>query len=130
MNVPSMRQPGAFLPIAMSLAALAMVLGHNAISGVVHEADEGAAAHIFQVLMAAQIPVVAFFAITSLPRASRQTLHILHCKSEPGSRQLPPSFFSPSGELRRWGRVPRASNGRRPGNWLGPEEIHEHHRAP
>jgi len=40
-----------------------MVLGHAAIYGIVHETDEGPAAHIFQILMAAQVPVVAFFAI-------------------------------------------------------------------
>jgi hypothetical protein len=57
----------------MSLAALAMVLGHAAIFGIFHEADEGAAAHIFQLLMAEQIPVVAFFATKWLPRTPRQT---------------------------------------------------------
>ena len=77
MNVPSMKQPSAFLPLAMSLAALAMVLGHAAIFGIVHEADEGTAAHIFQLLMAAQIPVVGFFVIKWLPRAPRQTLQLL-----------------------------------------------------
>ncbi len=77
MNIPSMKQPSAFLPLAMSLAALALVLGHAATFGVVHEADEGAAAHSFQLLMAAQIPVVVFFAINWLPRAPRQTLHVL-----------------------------------------------------
>jgi hypothetical protein len=77
MNGPSMKDLSAILPLAMSLAALAMVLGHAAIFGIVHEADEGAAAHIFQLLMAAQIPVVAFFGIKWLPRARRRTLEIL-----------------------------------------------------
>jgi hypothetical protein len=77
MNVPSMKQPGAFLPVAMSLGALSMVLGHVAMFGFVHEADEATAAHIFQLLMAAQIPIIAFFAIKWLPRAPRQTLRIL-----------------------------------------------------
>jgi hypothetical protein len=77
MNVPSMKQPSAFLPLAMSLIALAMVLVHAAIFGIVHEGDEGTAAHIFQLLMVAQIPVVAFFAIKWMPRAPRQTLQIL-----------------------------------------------------
>ena len=40
MNVTLMKQPSGFIPIAMSLAALALVLGHIAIFGVVHEADE------------------------------------------------------------------------------------------
>jgi len=77
MNVPSMKQPSALLPLAMSLVALTLVLVHAAIFGIVHEADEGTAAHIFQLLMAAQLPVVAFFAIKWLPRARRQTLKIL-----------------------------------------------------
>lgn len=42
MNVSLMKQPSAFLPIAMPLAALALVLGYVAIFGVVHETDEGA----------------------------------------------------------------------------------------
>jgi hypothetical protein len=77
MNVSSMKQPSAFFALAMSLAALALVLSHSAIFGVVLEADEGAAAHIFPLLMAAQVPVVAFFAIKWLPRAPRQALEVL-----------------------------------------------------
>ena len=77
MKVSMMKQPSAFLPLAMSFSALAMVLGHAAMFGIVHEADEGTAAHIFQLLMAAQVPVVAFFAIKWLPRNPRQTLQVL-----------------------------------------------------
>lgn len=77
MNVPTMKQPCAFLPLAMSFAALAIVLGHAVLFGIVHEADEGTAAHLFQLLMAAQVPVVAFFAIKWLPRAPRQTQQVL-----------------------------------------------------
>ncbi|MFZ0915012.1 MAG: hypothetical protein WBQ76_02300 [Candidatus Korobacteraceae bacterium] len=77
MNVPSLKQPSAFFPVAMSLAALAVVLGHVAVFGVVHEADEGTAAHLFQILMAGQVPVVAFFAIKWLLRAPRPTLRVL-----------------------------------------------------
>ena len=36
-------------------------VGHAAVCGVVHEADEGAAAHIWQILMAGQIPFVIYF---------------------------------------------------------------------
>lgn len=77
MNVPSVKQPSALLPLLMSLAALAMVLGNAAIFGVVHEADEGAVAHIFQLLIVIQIPIVAFFAIKWLPRAPKETLLVL-----------------------------------------------------
>ena len=78
MSFPTMlRHPSAFLPVAMSLAALALLLAHVAWSGAVHEADEGAAAHIFQLLIAAQLPVMAFFAIKWLPRAPRVSLCVL-----------------------------------------------------
>ena len=63
--------------MAMSVAALALVLVHAARFGVVHEADEGTSAHLFQILMAAQVPIVAFFALKWLPRAPRQALVVL-----------------------------------------------------
>lgn len=69
--------PSAYLPLAMSLAALTLVLGHAAIYGVVHEADEGTAAHIFQILMIAQLPIVAYFVIKWLPKRPRESLMIL-----------------------------------------------------
>jgi hypothetical protein len=72
-----MKRPSAFVPLTMSFAALALVLGHAAIFGVVHEADEGTAAHVFQLLMAAQIPVVAFFGIKWLPQTPGQALQVL-----------------------------------------------------
>ena len=52
----------------MSLAALALVLGHAAMFGAVHGADEGTATHVWQLLMVGQIPIVVFFAIKWLLR--------------------------------------------------------------
>ena len=72
-----LKQPSAFLPVAMSFAALILVLGSIARYGAVREADEGAAAHIFQILMVAQVPILAFFAIKWLPRTPRPALRIL-----------------------------------------------------
>ena len=77
MSASLLKRPSAFLPIAMSLAALALVLGSIAIFGVVHEADEGTAAHLFQLLMAGQVPIVAYFALKWLPRAPRPALRVL-----------------------------------------------------
>lgn len=77
MEAPSLKQPSAFLPLALSGIALALVLGHAAAYGVVHEADEGTAAHLFQLLMAAQVPIVGFFAIRWLPQAPRPALVVL-----------------------------------------------------
>jgi len=61
----------------MSLAALALLLVNVAIFGVVHEADEGTAAHLWQLLMAGQLPFIAYFAIRWLPSAPKQALMIL-----------------------------------------------------
>ena len=77
MNASLMKQPSAFLPMAMSLAALALVLRHVAIFGVVREADEGTAAHLWQLLMAGQVPVVAYFALKWLPQSPGKALRVL-----------------------------------------------------
>ncbi len=71
------KQPSAFLPLAMSLTALALVLGHVAIYGIVHEPDEGTVAHLWQILMAGHLPVAAYFAIKWLPKATRPALLVL-----------------------------------------------------
>ena len=88
-----MKQPTAFLPLAMSLIALAVVLGSVAMFGVVHEADEGAAAHIWQLLMAGQLPVLLFFAIKWLPRAPRQTLYVLALQAGAVLAAMAPVYF-------------------------------------
>src|ERR1700680_97829 len=93
-NVPSLKQPSAFVPVAMSLAALIVVLGFLARYGVVHEADEGAAAHIFQLLLVLQLPIVAFFAIKWLPRAPKAALRILALQAAAGLAALAPVYFA------------------------------------
>jgi hypothetical protein len=76
-NNPLIKQPSAWVPLVMSLAALLMLLGYVAIFGVVHHADEGALAHIFQLLMVVQLPIVAYFAIRWLPKQPKQSLIVL-----------------------------------------------------
>ena len=87
------RKPNAFVPIMTSLTALALLLGRVAIFGVVHEADEGAAAHLWQLLMAGQVPVLAFFAIKSLPRAPRPSLYVLSLQAGAALVSMAPVFF-------------------------------------
>ena len=77
MNDFPIKKPSAMLPLAMSFAALALVVGHAAIFGIVHEADEGTAAHVWQILMAAQLPIVAFFILKWLPRRTKELVQIL-----------------------------------------------------
>ena len=76
MNTSPIKHPAAFLPVAMSLAALATLVAHIAIFGAAREADEGAAAHIWQLLMAGQIPFVAFYALKWLPREPKRALFV------------------------------------------------------
>lgn len=77
MNVPKLRYPTVFLPLVMSLLALSMVLIHFAIFGIIEEANEGAAAHIFQLLMVGQAPFVVFLAFKRLAIALRQTFFFI-----------------------------------------------------
>jgi len=71
------KRPSAFLPVVMSLVAFTVVALHVALFGPGKEPDEGAAAHIWQFLMVAQIPVITFFAIKWLRRAPREARVIL-----------------------------------------------------
>jgi hypothetical protein len=87
-----MKQPTALLPMAMSVAALATVLGHVAMFGSAREADEGTAAHRFQLLMIAQVPIIAFFAIKWLRRTPRQALPILALQAGAALAALAPVF--------------------------------------
>lgn len=87
------RHPSAFLPMAMSLTALTLVLGHIAMYGVVREPDEGAVAHLWQLLMAGQMPILAYFAIKWLPRAPRQTLYVLALQAGAALASMAPVFF-------------------------------------
>jgi hypothetical protein len=61
----------------MSSIALRLVLAHVATVGVEPQADEGAAAHIWQLLMVAQLPLIAYFGIRWVPAAPRQGLIVL-----------------------------------------------------
>ncbi len=69
--------PSAFLPLAMSFGAFATVIMYVAMFGSARQADEGTAAHIWQILMAGQIPIIVFFAIKWLPRTPKQAMLVL-----------------------------------------------------
>jgi len=63
-------QPSAFVPMGMSVAALATVLTSLAISGSPRPgSDEGATAHIWQLLMTFQVPVILWFSVKWLRTA-------------------------------------------------------------
>jgi hypothetical protein len=72
-----MRQPTGYMPVMMSLGAFAMIVWFVAVHGVVHQPDEGAQAHLWQLLVAGQVPLIAYFAWRWLPRARPAALIVL-----------------------------------------------------
>jgi hypothetical protein len=94
MNFPAMiKRPSALAPVLMSLAALAVVLAHIAMSGTARQADEGAAAHLWQLLMAMQLPIIGYFAIRWLPESPRHALAILALQALAAVAALAPVYL-------------------------------------
>jgi len=87
------KKPSAFVPMAMSLTALAVVLSSIAMYGVLHESDEGAIAHIWQLLMAGQLPILAYFVIRWLPRVPRQALYVMMLQIGAALAAMAPVYF-------------------------------------
>ena len=71
------RQLNAFLPMSMSIAALAVVLVRVAVAGVARHVDEGAAARTWQLLMFCQGPLIAYFVFKWIRKAPRLVLGVL-----------------------------------------------------
>ena len=93
MTVSTLKRPSALIPLAMSLAALMLVLGHVAFFGAAREADEGTAAHLWQLLMAGQIPIIAFFAIKWLPQTPGPAVLVLALQAIAGLAAAAPVFL-------------------------------------
>lgn len=71
------KEPSAMIPVIMSLGALVLVALQLGIHGLAPERDEGAVAHLWQVLMVAQLPIIGFFAFRWLRRAPWQAVTVL-----------------------------------------------------
>jgi hypothetical protein len=70
-----------------------MVMGHVALFGITNDTDEGTAAHIFQMLMIAQVPFVAFFAFKWLPDRPTPTLLVLSLQTIVGLSAIAAVYF-------------------------------------
>lgn len=80
------RAVSAWVPLGLAAAALALLLGYlvtgphapNMVNdhGVMRP-DEGAAAHLWQLLMLAQVAAIGLFALLWLPRDRRRALAML-----------------------------------------------------
>lgn len=71
------KKPSALIPVLMSLTALVLVAIQVSIHGLSPEPDEGAIAHLYQLLVVGQIPVIAFFGIRWLRLAPLQGLRVV-----------------------------------------------------
>ncbi|HEX4005475.1 MAG TPA: hypothetical protein VHX60_04835 [Acidobacteriaceae bacterium] len=93
------RRPSAFLPIAISFAALALLLGHIGsdlmqAGHVIREADEGTDAHVWQLLMVGQIPLMIFFAAKWLRQTPRQAMMVIALQARAFLANLAALFIS------------------------------------
>jgi len=93
-----MRRPSAYLPVAMSLSALSIVLGAVAVGlarggAIARDPDEGSIAHLFQLLMTVQWPIMLFFAVKWLRRAPRPTLGVLGLQAAAWLAGCAPVYF-------------------------------------
>ena len=93
MPVSPARQPSAFVPIAMSVAAIVTVVYHIALFGTAPQPDEGTAAHIWQLLMAGQVPIVAFYLAKWLPRTPETVLRVLALQVGAALAALAPVYW-------------------------------------
>jgi hypothetical protein len=73
------RDPGAWLPIVLALAALTDVILFGVVLGPIRQpdGDEGTPAHVFQGLMVLVAVLIPVFAIRWLPRAPREAAAVL-----------------------------------------------------
>ena len=88
-----LKKPSAFLPLVMSFGALTTVIIYVAMFGPVPQSDEGIAAHIWQILMAGQIPIIVFFAFKWLPRTPKEALLVLVLQGGAALTALAPVFL-------------------------------------
>lgn len=72
-----LKRPSAFLSLAISAGFLAVFLVRFLQGTLVRQPDEGSVAHLFQILVPAQLLIIAFFAISWLPKKPKSALQVL-----------------------------------------------------
>ena len=93
LNPSLLRRPSALVPVLMSTAAALLVVEFLIRVGRVRQADEGTEAHLFQLLLAAQVPIIAYFAVTYLPKQPRQSLVVMALQFIAGVAALSLLYF-------------------------------------
>ena len=74
-----LKLPSAWIPLALSFACLLMFVGFLVFVGkpATPAQDEGVPAHLFQLLMGVQIPIVSYFMLRWLPRDPARGMVVL-----------------------------------------------------
>ena len=72
------KKPNAWLPIVLSVSALAAMLIYIEIAGVpTRQTDEGTGAHLFQIWLVLEVLMIGFFAVRWLSQTPKEALWIL-----------------------------------------------------
>lgn len=89
------RVPSAVLPIALSLAAVSVLVVSLALTHwtVVRGHDEDTAVHLYQLCMVGQAPVSLYFVFKWLPRAPRRALGVLALQLGAAFVAVAPVYF-------------------------------------
>ena len=78
----------------MSLAAIGLLVAALMFGfGRSPDGDEGTAAHLWQLLMAGQLPVIAYFALRWLPTAPREGATVLAAQAVAALAAAAPVFL-------------------------------------
>ena len=72
-----LKRPSAFVPLLISAAFLAVFLVGIAQGALVRQPDEDVGAHLFQILMPLQFLIIAFFAISWVPKHPKPALGVV-----------------------------------------------------
>jgi hypothetical protein len=83
----------ALIPIVMSVAAITIVLVHVILVGTAAQTDEGAEAHLWQMLMAGQVPIVALFLAFGLARDRGSALRMLGLQAAAALAAIAPVYL-------------------------------------
>jgi len=87
------KKASAIVPVVMSLLALMLVAVQVLIHGLGPEPDEGTLAHLYQLLVVGQIPVVAYFGLRWFRLAPLQGLRVVVAQGFALAAALLPVFM-------------------------------------
>jgi hypothetical protein len=88
-----LRLPSALLPLGMSTGAVAVIFVQLITVGPTPQVDEGMSAHVWQLLMGGQIPIVGYFVIKWARRARRSAFAVLGMQLAAALAALAPVYF-------------------------------------